>query len=262
MVLDYWEQSILPFLRACVALLIVFLSGVDASVKFRPHEVEELGPDFEEVWKKDYAQKPDKPLFWMSALAGYACASFILRFSHKSTADFPQISRRYRQSATSALEFLSYVDSCAIEFQVIALSCRGILFLVDICTSLLMIYMLLPTSTAGSCLSELHASLCACLTYVHFYSPADVAVLRWGYKRAREILRRMPVYRGAFAPAHPHFDADSLAGIALAEDGPVPLNAPKIVYSKKDDDAIDANIRSFGTSASFRCRAPLSMTLI
>lgn len=166
MVLDYWEQSIFPFLRACVALLIVFLSGVDASVKFRPleHEVEELGPDFEEVWKKDYAQKPDKPLFWMSALAGYACASFILRLSHKGTADFPQISRRYRQSATSALEFLSYVDRCAIESQVIALSCRGILFPVDICTSLLMIYMLLPTSTAGSCLSELHASLCACFT--------------------------------------------------------------------------------------------------
>ncbi|KAK0497831.1 GMC oxidoreductase-domain-containing protein [Armillaria luteobubalina] len=171
-------------------------NGVDASIKFRPleHEVEELGPDFKEVWKKDYANKPDRPLFWMSALAGLPADQSTL----------PPIS--YFCSGVS----LGYPVS------------RGHLHITS---------------------DDIYATPdfdCGFLSH-----PADVAVLRWGYKRAREILRRMPVYRGAFAPAHPHFDADSPAGISLAEDGPVPLDAPKIVYTKKDNDAIDANIRSF-----------------
>ncbi|KAK0201048.1 GMC oxidoreductase-domain-containing protein [Desarmillaria ectypa] len=179
-------------------------NGVDASVKFRPfeHEVGELGPDFEEIWKKDYAHKPDKPLFWMSALAGLPADQSAL----------PPIS--YFCSGVS----LGYPVS------------RGHLHIAS---------------------DDIYAAPdfdCGFLSH-----PADVAALRWGYKRGREILRRMLVYRGAFAPAHPHFDADSPAGIALAEDGPVPLDTPKIVYSKKDDDAIDANIRNFGQFTSFRC---------
>ncbi|KAK0209860.1 hypothetical protein IW262DRAFT_1281076 [Armillaria fumosa] len=48
-------------------------SGVDAAIKMRPREdeLEELGPDFREYWEKNFANKPDKPLFWLSALAEY-----------------------------------------------------------------------------------------------------------------------------------------------------------------------------------------------
>ncbi|KAJ7848385.1 hypothetical protein B0H14DRAFT_2356796, partial [Mycena olivaceomarginata] len=48
----------------------------------------------------------------------------------------------------------------------------------------------------------------------------DVAALRWGYKKGRELLRRLPAFRGAFVPAHPQFPADSAAGAALAETCP------------------------------------------
>ncbi len=56
----------------------------------------------------------------------------------------------------------------------------------------------------------------------------------------------MGVYRGPLAPAHPQFAAGSPAAAALAENGPVALDAPKITYSKEDDEVIEANIRNFG----------------
>ncbi len=77
-------------------------------------------------------------------------------------------------------------------------------------------------------------------------SPADVAALVWGYKKGRELLRRMSVYRGPFAPLHPQFPGGSPAAAALAENVPVTLDAPKIVYSKEDDEAIATNVRNFG----------------
>ncbi len=84
------------------------------------------------------------------------------------------------------------------------------------------------------------------LTLSFPYSTADVAALRWGYKKGLELVRRLGVYRGPLAPAHPQFAAGSPAATALAENGPVALDAPKIIYSKEDDEAIEANIRNFG----------------
>ncbi|KAJ7170887.1 GMC oxidoreductase-domain-containing protein [Mycena crocata] len=66
----------------------------------------------------------------------------------------------------------------------------------------------------------------------------DVAVLRWSYKWAREMARRMDSYRGEFAPDHPNFPAGSAAACGEAK-GPVPVSAPDIVYSVEDDEAID-----------------------
>ncbi|KAJ6624001.1 GMC oxidoreductase-domain-containing protein [Mycena sp. CBHHK59/15] len=68
--------------------------------------------------------------------------------------------------------------------------------------------------------------------------PEDVAVLRWSYKWSREMARRMDSYRGEYAAEHPLFPAGSAAACAEAE-GPVPISAPDIVYSAKDDEAID-----------------------
>lgn len=58
-------------------MFIIPLSAVDAAIKMRPREdeLEELGPDFAQRWKEFYANKPDKPLFWLSALAGYSSVS-------------------------------------------------------------------------------------------------------------------------------------------------------------------------------------------
>jgi alcohol oxidase len=61
---------------------------------------------------------------------------------------------------------------------------------------------------------------------------------RWGYKKMREIIRRMKMYRGEVPSGHPNFPRGSLAECKAAE-GPVDTDAPDIVYSKDDDDAID-----------------------
>ncbi|KAH7926097.1 alcohol oxidase [Leucogyrophana mollusca] len=42
-------------------------------------------------------------------------------------------------------------------------------------------------------------------------NPADVATLRWGYKKSREFARRMSVYRGEFTPGNPEFPEDAVA---------------------------------------------------
>ncbi len=62
-------------------------SGADAAIKMRPREdeLEELGPDFQEYWGKSFANNPDKPLFWLSACAGYVERFQHLQFkSHRS----------------------------------------------------------------------------------------------------------------------------------------------------------------------------------
>ncbi|KAF8627739.1 hypothetical protein AX15_004265 [Amanita polypyramis BW_CC] len=68
--------------------------------------------------------------------------------------------------------------------------------------------------------------------------PVDIGVARWVYKRSREIIRRMKLYRGEYSPDHPRFPEGSAAQCGSTE-GPVEIDAPDIAYSKEDDDAID-----------------------
>ncbi|KAJ7123137.1 GMC oxidoreductase-domain-containing protein [Mycena epipterygia] len=169
-------------------------NGVDSAVKMRPRpdELAELGPDFTEYWNNVFANKPDKPLFWLSALGGLP-------------AD---------QSALPPLKFMC--SGCFLGYP----SSRGYLH---------------TTSSDPYAVPDFDSAF---LTH-----PGDIAALRWGYKKGRELIRRMPAFRGALPPAHPQFAADSPA--ALADTGPVPFDAPKIVYSAEDDKAIDENIRQF-----------------
>ncbi|KAF9025566.1 alcohol oxidase, partial [Hymenopellis radicata] len=67
----------------------------------------------------------------------------------------------------------------------------------------------------------------------------DVIAARWAYKRQREYIRRMACYKGDHAPDHPQFPAGSPAAAAELLK-PVDPTAPDIVYSKEDDEAIDA----------------------
>jgi alcohol oxidase len=62
----------------------------------------------------------------------------------------------------------------------------------------------------------------------------DLAMAMWLYKKQREIVRRLGVYRGEYAPVHPPFDADSDA-VCKKRDGPLPPDVKDIVYTAADD---------------------------
>ncbi|KAG8212846.1 hypothetical protein J3R82DRAFT_11163 [Butyriboletus roseoflavus] len=70
-----------------------------------------------------------------------------------------------------------------------------------------------------------------------FSKAGDVAQLTLLYKMTRELLRRMPAYRGEVAAFHPKFPPGSPAACRESEN-PVPIDAPDIVYSDADDEAI------------------------
>ncbi|KAJ6458826.1 GMC oxidoreductase-domain-containing protein [Mycena vitilis] len=70
-------------------------------------------------------------------------------------------------------------------------------------------------------------------------SHEDLLVMRWAYKWSRELVRRMPCFRGEYASGHPQFPDGSQAKCAEA-DGPVESSAPEIQYSDADNEAIDA----------------------
>ncbi|KAJ7210036.1 GMC oxidoreductase-domain-containing protein [Mycena pura] len=169
-------------------------NGVDCAIKMRPHpdELAELGPDFIQYWNDVFAKNPDKPLFWLSALAGLP-------------AD---------QSALPPIKYLC--SGCFLGYP----TSRGHVHIAS---------------------SDLYAApdfQCAFLS-----NDCDLAALRWGYKKGRELIRRLPSFRGALVPGHPQFAPDSPA--ALTETGPVPLDAPKVVYSAEDDKAIDDYVRQW-----------------
>jgi alcohol oxidase len=68
--------------------------------------------------------------------------------------------------------------------------------------------------------------------------PSDIVPLNFGYKKMREIFRRMPSYRGEVPIGHPCFPEGS-AAVCGETTGPVDLNVPDIIYTAEDDEAID-----------------------
>jgi alcohol oxidase len=78
--------------------------------------------------------------------------------------------------------------------------------------------------------------------------PGDVAQFTLLYKMIRELVRRMPAYRGEVAAHHPKFPPGSPAACRETDD-PVPINAPDIVYSGADDEAIVRFNRDNGESS-------------
>ncbi|KAF9004034.1 GMC oxidoreductase-domain-containing protein [Cyathus striatus] len=66
----------------------------------------------------------------------------------------------------------------------------------------------------------------------------DVVVLRWVYKKGRELARRMKGYRGEFDLDHPQFPAGSDA-TAKVTDGPVDIDSADIKYTAEDNKVID-----------------------
>lgn len=77
-------------------------------------------------------------------------------------------------------------------------------------------------------------------------SPADVVLLRWCYKRGRELARRMRSFRGEIPEGNPKFAPSGTASVAPSAHGPVDATAPDIVYTAEDDKAIDDYHRATG----------------
>lgn len=71
----------------------------------------------------------------------------------------------------------------------------------------------------------------------------DLAILKWGYKKSREIARRMPSYRGEYDPGHPVFPTGSQAR-TKQNDHPVAIGEPDFGWSPEDDEAIEQYLRN------------------
>ncbi|KAI1785923.1 alcohol oxidase-like protein [Ganoderma leucocontextum] len=90
-----------------------------------------------------------------------------------------------------------------------------------------------------------------------FTQKEDLAVMRHAWKLSREYGRRMSSYRGEYTPDRPKFPAGSAAAVPPNHTTPISIDAPDIVYTKEDDQAIDdflkANVltawHSLGTCA-------------
>ncbi|KIK56903.1 hypothetical protein GYMLUDRAFT_46795 [Collybiopsis luxurians FD-317 M1] len=78
----------------------------------------------------------------------------------------------------------------------------------------------------------------------YFENYADVAIIRWAYKHARELARRMKSYRGEHALGHPKYPEGSAASVVPHASGPVSISAPEIVYTAEDNKAIDDFLRA------------------
>ncbi|KAI8986149.1 alcohol oxidase-like protein [Trametes punicea] len=72
--------------------------------------------------------------------------------------------------------------------------------------------------------------------------PEDMALHKWGYKRTREIARRMHSYRGEVAEAHPAFDPAGKAATG-EKSGPASILDPDIEYTQQDEKALEDFIR-------------------
>ncbi|KAK4107380.1 GMC oxidoreductase [Canariomyces notabilis] len=79
-----------------------------------------------------------------------------------------------------------------------------------------------------------------------FFSDAgdiDIKKHMWAYKKQREIARRMDVYRGEIAAAHPPFPAGSKAAAIDLVDGPLPKDVTDIEYTAEDDAVLEKWLR-------------------
>lgn len=68
----------------------------------------------------------------------------------------------------------------------------------------------------------------------------------WAYKVTREMWRRMPIFRGELASAHPSFPEGSAAAVVEKADGPLMDMSDKesrIKYTAEDDKAIEKKVR-------------------
>ncbi|QRV84969.1 GMC oxidoreductase [Ceratobasidium sp. AG-Ba] len=86
-----------------------------------------------------------------------------------------------------------------------------------------------------------------------FDKSVDIDVHVWAYKKGREIVRRMPSFRGEFAPMHPKFSNEGVAAIPKFKSQLDVSKIKDIVYTEEDNTAIKAHIRQFGETTWHSC---------
>ena len=71
----------------------------------------------------------------------------------------------------------------------------------------------------------------------------DIKKHMWMYKKQREVIRRMPSYRGEMAQCHPPFAAGSSAACIELANSSLTFDAPDIEYSAEDDVVLEKWLR-------------------
>ncbi|RSH94202.1 hypothetical protein EHS25_004005 [Saitozyma podzolica] len=88
--------------------------------------------------------------------------------------------------------------------------------------------------------------------------PADLPVHVWAYKMLREVARRLPMYRGEYAPSHPSFAPDSTAACVSVTQNASPDQVQSLSYSSADDAAIESWVRkTVGTAYHSMSTCPM-----
>ncbi|KAI1378542.1 putative alcohol oxidase [Hypoxylon crocopeplum] len=78
-----------------------------------------------------------------------------------------------------------------------------------------------------------------------FADPGQLDIKKhvWLYKKQRELIRRMPLYRGEMAQLHPPFAAGSSAACVDLGGNPLPPDVADIEYSAEDDAVLEKWLR-------------------
>ncbi|CAE6461199.1 unnamed protein product [Rhizoctonia solani] len=191
----------------------------DAGSKIRPteEELERIGPAFREVWKRQFESAPDKPVFIQTIVNG---------FLGPRTA-VPEKSRFMMLGNIAA--YVSIFDPFVLPG--ITHECKH---------------------TGRQPISRGHVYITSANPYSlpdfstgFFEEKADVEIQMWMYKKTREIARRMPSYRGEYAPLHPKYPKSSSAS-CVRLDAPPPSDMEDLVYTAEDDIAVEEFVRQYG----------------
>src|SRR6266702_465375 len=234
-------------------------SAVDAGIKWRPKpsEVAELGPEFQEYWDSYFANAPDKPVLWMGissacVLGQLDCqdthyhrrpgSSGILPWSRRANT-IPWVFTPWAHLSPPPHNHTRNAPNTRTR--------RNTPSRADAYTSPTRRTSMRPQTLSPASSSRLYLFLAALTSGPHtnnflFTRKADVRPMTWGYKFLREIARRMPHFRGEPPVLHPAFTPGGPASVVAHAEGPVPFDAPRIVYSEEDERALEVFARTQG----------------
>ncbi|KAK2594074.1 hypothetical protein QQS21_008223 [Conoideocrella luteorostrata] len=184
----------------------------ELGLKVRPttDEVKSLGKAFQTAWEQHFSPKPDKPLALMSFITWYVPHVERSRVPAYRISSFPG-----HEPNLDPGQYTGMLFSTAHPFS------RGYVHITGSSVSD-------PVDFNSGFFTDKDA--------------IDLATHVWGYKKQRELMRRMKSYRGEFASWHPPFPAHSKAA-CIATDGPLPDDTPDIEYSAEDDVVIEGFVR-------------------
>ncbi|CAE6461208.1 unnamed protein product [Rhizoctonia solani] len=166
----------------------------DAGSRLRPtsDELKEIGPAFNELWKRHFEPAPDKAVFVQTILNGFIGPRSVVPKGSR----FMMVANILAYPASSGHVYITSTD---------------------------------PYSPP-----DFHAGF--------LEDQADLEAHVWMYKKSREIFRRIPSYRGEYAPLHPRFPSGSRAGCVRTEKA-LAQGIEDLVYTEEDNAALEDWVR-------------------